>query len=108
VVQKLLRDGTRKVIQISEVVGIRDGNPNVADINDLYIFDIDEEPEYDEVGNLLNIRGRHRRVGKLSDRTIRKLKLEGVATSRYDFLLKDVNDNEKEEYTGENIEKYGF
>lgn len=38
IVQKILRDGTRKIIQISEVVGVKDDNPNAANINDLYKF----------------------------------------------------------------------
>jgi len=108
IVQKILRDGSRKVIQISEVVGVDPNNPEEAELNDLYIYDIDREPEYDEAGNVKKIYGTHKRVGKLSERTIRKFQLEGVAKSRYDFLLKDVNETEVETYTGKNIEKYGM
>lgn len=108
IVQKILRDGSRKVIQISEIVGVKKDNPEEAEINDLYIYDIDREPEYDEAGNVVAIYGTHRRVGKLSERTIRKFQLEGVAKSRYDFLLKDVSSAEVETYTGKNIEKYGM
>jgi len=108
IVQKIMRDGKRRVIQISEVVGVDPENREKPLLNDLYIFDIDREPEYDEAGNVVNIRGTHRRVGKLSDRTIRKFQLEGIAMSRYDFLTKDVDRAEVETYTGRNIEKYGM
>ena len=77
-------------------------------MNDLYIYDIDRDPEYDEAGNVKTIFGTHRRVGKLSERTIRKFQLEGVAQSRYDFLLKEVSKAEVETYTGVDIETYGM
>lgn len=108
VVQKIMRDGTRRVIQISEVVGVKPDNPNDPLINDLYIFDIDGEPEYDEAGNVKKINGHHKRVGKLSDKLLRKFQLEGVAKSRYDFLLGDPSDTEVETYTGKNIDTYGM
>ena len=108
IVQKIMRDGTRKIIQISEVIGIDEHDKDKPVLNDLYIFDIDREPEYDEAGNLVRINGTHKRVGKISSRTIRKFQLEGVAQSRYDFLLKDVDETEVETYTGKNIEHYGM
>lgn len=108
IVQKILRDGTRRVIQISEIVGVNPNNQNEPVINDIYIFDINREPEYDENGNVVKINGQHKRVGKISEKTIRKFQLEGVASSRYDFLLKEVDPNEVEEYTGENIDDYGM
>lgn len=107
IVQKIMRDGTRKVIQISEVVGsdIRESGESgevskEKMVNDLYVYDIDEEPEYDKYGNLVKIRGRHRRVGKISDKMIRKFKLEGVSESMYDFMLRDVDPDEVETYDG--------
>lgn len=107
IVQKKMRDGSRKVIQISEVLGVDPNDNNKALLNDLYIFDIDEEPEYDEAGNVLKINGHHKRVGHMSDRLLRKFQLEGVARSRYDFLLGELDNTEVETYTGLNIEKYG-
>ena len=103
-----MRDGSRRIIQISEIVGVDKDNSEAPDINDLYIYDIDRDPEYDEAGNVVKIYGTHRRVGKLSERTIRKFQLEGVAKSRYEFLLKDVSKAEVETYTGKNIEKFGM
>lgn len=108
VVQKIMRDGTRKVIQITEVRGVSKDNPNVADLNDLYIFELSDDTEYDEAGNVSKIHGKHKRVGKLSERTIRKLRLEGVNPSQYDFIVNDPDGTEEETYTGENIRGYGM
>ena len=65
-------------------------------------------PEYDSNGAVKRIVGKHIRVGKLSPRTIQKLKLEGVAESRFDFLMNDPDPSEEEEYTGVNIDDYGM
>lgn len=100
IVQKIMRDGRRKVIQISEVIGVNPENNNEPMINDLYMFDIDREPEYDVAGNLVEIKGTHRRVGKLSDKCVRKFKLEGVPEKKFAFLTKDVDNSEVEAYTG--------
>lgn len=108
IVQKKMRDGTRKVIQISEVLGVDPKDSNKALINDLYQYIIDKEPEYDEGGNIKKINGHHRRVGKMSDRLLRKFQLEGVAKSRYDFLLKDADNCEIETYTGLDIDTFGL
>ena len=108
IVQKIMRDGKRRIIQISEVIGVSPDNDCEPVLNDLYVFDSgDRDPEYDDAGNIINIHGEHKRVGKISDKLIKKFKLEGVAKSRYDFLLKDVDEKEVETYTGQNIEKYG-
>jgi pilus assembly protein CpaF len=108
IVQKIMRDGSRRVIQISEVIGVQADNENQADINDLYIYDIDRDPEYDANGNVVKIHGTHKRVGRLSEKTVRKFQLEGVAPSRYDFINKPVDSTEVETYTGKNIERYGM
>lgn len=108
IVQKIMRDGKRRIIQISEVLGVDPKDKEKPLINDIYRFDIDDEPEYDAGGNVVKINGHHRRVGKISDRLLRKFQLEGVAQSRYDFLIKDVDPKEVETYTGKNIEDYGI
>ena len=108
IVQKIMRDGSRRIIQISEVVGVDKDNREAPELNDLYIYDIDKDPEYDEAGNITKIHGTHRRVGRLSERTVRKFQLEGVAHSRYDFLLKEPSKTEVETYTGKNINRYGM
>jgi len=108
IVQKIMRDGSRRIIQISEVVGVNPENREEPLLNDLYIFDIDQDPEYDEAGNVKKIHGTHKRVGRLSERTIRKFNLEGVAKSRYDFIDKEVSAAEVETYTGRDIDRYGM
>lgn len=108
VVQKILRDGSRRIIQISEIIGVDPDNENKPLINDLYRYDIIGEPEYDANGLVKKIHGVHRRVGKLSDKCIHKMQLEGIAASRYDFLARDVDSTEVETYTGEDIETYGM
>ena len=107
VVQKILRDGTRQIIQISEVVDVEEDNPNKAKINDLYKFVI-TNTDYDAQGQVKSINGYHKRVGKLSERIIDKLKLEGCNESQYDFLINDPTPDEQETYTGENINGYGM
>lgn len=105
-VQHKLEDGSRKVLELAEVIGLNsDGSYN---INMLYEF-MPTEAEYDENDELVKINGIHRRVGKISDRIIKRLGLHGVKRSRYDFLTKEVNKEapEEETYTGEGIEKYG-
>lgn len=108
IVQKIMRDGTRRIIQISEVIGVDPNDRERPLLNDLYLFDIDKEPDYDENGNVVNINGTHRRVGKISPRMIRKFQLEGVSKARYDFLLDEPDKTEVETYTGMNIDKYGI
>ena len=108
IVQKIMRDGKRRIIQISEILGVDQSDRERPAINDIYRFDIDGEPDYDDAGNVTMIHGRHRRVGQISDKLIRRLQLEGVSESRYDFLLNPVDDSEVETYTGRNIDHYGM
>jgi len=108
IVQKIMRDGTRKVLQITEVIGVDPNDKTRPLLNDLYIFEPTGKTVYDATGKIKEIPGIHKRVGKLSKKTIDKLKLEGVNESRFDFLLKDPDPNEVETYTGENIERYGM
>lgn len=103
IVQKRLKDGSRKIVQISEVLGVSDNNRERAEINDLYIFDVDADPIYDDAGNVIEIRGRHKRVGKLRGRAIQKFKFEGVRSSDYEFIMRDIDEDEEETYTGENV-----
>lgn len=108
VVQRIMKDGYRRVVQITEVCGVDPKDPNKPLLNDLYKFETTGDPEYDEAGNVKLIHGIHKRVGKISNRMIERMHLEGIASSRYDFLTRDIDDSEVEEYTGENIERYGM
>lgn len=108
IVQKIMRDGTRKVLQVTEVIGVDPANPHKALLNDLFIFKEDGEPTYDKQGRVKELPGHHVRVGKLSERTKRKLKLEGIAMSRVDFMLNEPAEDDVQTYTGENIRHYGM
>lgn len=105
VVQKILRDGTRKVIEISEVVGVDENNPLEPKINTIYKFKFESGSEYDESGRVTKIAGRHVRVGSLSQKAIDKLEEAGVQREKYEFLLKDPGQYapEVETYTGVGI-----
>ena len=76
----------------------------------MFIYDVEGyDPIMNEDGTVKEIRGEHKRVGKLSDRMIRQFKLQGVPQSRFDFMLKDPNPEvEVETYTGKNIDHYGL
>lgn len=107
VVQKIMKDGTRKVLQISEVIGVNPENRGEPLLNDLYRFEPEGDPVIDANGKVVSIPGRHVRVGKLSARVVRKMKLEGIPMKHFEFLTKDVSEDEREDYTGENVDSYG-
>jgi pilus assembly protein CpaF len=109
IVQKILPDGRRRIIQISEIEGVDENNRDVPKINDLYVFDTEgTEPDYNTDGSIAKINGVHKRVGKISKNLVSKMRLVGVSSKRCDFLLKPVDENEVETYTGLDIEKYGL
>ncbi|GHU57709.1 hypothetical protein AGMMS49975_23680 [Clostridia bacterium] len=98
VVQRIMADGTRKILQVSELVGVDPNDKTKPDIRDIFVFEPDGEPEVDAAGNVLNIHGKHKRVGKISDELVRRLKRAGVQKEQYEFLTKDPD--EQETYTG--------
>ena len=100
VVQNIMKDGSRKVLQISEVIGVDPNNPNKAEIVDIYKFVPYGKAKYDEAGRVIDIPGIHKRVGKLSDKTIMKLQLEGVKEEKYRIFTKEPDESEVETYTG--------
>lgn len=108
IIQHILPDNSRRVLQITEVCGVEENNPNMPKLNDIYVYKFAGKPKYNADGTVKEIPGYHQRVGKLSERTIRKFERAGITREQYDFLLKDVNPNEQEEYTGENIHNYGL
>lgn len=102
VVQRIMRDGTRKILEIAEIRGIDSTNPNLPDINLLYTFETLGDAEYGEDGRVKKIPGIHKRVGKLSEKTIRKFELAGIRRGMYDFLCKDPDKNDVQTYLGNN------
>lgn len=107
VVQKIMRDGRRRIIQISEVCGVMPDNPNMPDVRDLFVFELSDKVDLDEAGNVKKIYGRHKRVGKLSQRTIETLKLEGVPSEMFAFMTTDP-EGEVETYDGKTLEELGL
>ena len=108
IIQHILADGKRRVLQITEVVGIDPEDSNKAILQDIYRYEYQGEPKYDKRGEVIDVPGIHKRVGKISQRTINKFHKAGVTESQYAFLMKDPDPNEVETYTGENIRNYGM
>lgn len=106
IIQKIMRDGIRRVLQVSEILGVDPENPNQPEINDLYRLVTDGEPVIVD-GRVVDIPCHHERVGTLSSRTVEKLKLEAVPLKKIDFLLEPVKEvPDKETYTGDVIREY--
>lgn len=99
-VQKFMNDGTRKVTEIAEIVGVDPVEKTKPIINTLYKF-IPEEPIHDADGALVSIPGKHRRVGKLSEELQERFAMSGIKRSRYEFATKEPDSNHEETYTGE-------
>lgn len=109
IVQRFLRDGNRKVVEISEVVGIDPENEMKPLLNTLYEFKFEDGSEHDATGRVTKIAGHHQRVGKLSDKAVKRLFEAGVPRDKYDFLLNepDPEHPDTETYTGMKISDYG-
>lgn len=86
-----LSDGSRRIMQITEILGSRGLDPK---LNDIYIFDI-EKVEDDGT-----IRGKHKRVGKLSEETIQQMRKKGIPDSYYKLYTTEPTDKEEETYNG--------
>lgn len=108
IIQHILMDGSRRVLQVTEVQGVDEHNPNEPKLNDIFKYEFHGTPTYREDGTVKEIPGYHRRVGKISERTIEKFKRAGITQSQYDFLLKDIDPEEVQTYTGQNIHNYGI
>jgi len=108
IIQKILRDGTRKVLQIAEILGVNPDKPNEPLVNDLYVFETDGKVDYNPDGTISRIGGKHKRVGQISSQLLKKLSFEGVTKERVDFLLDapDKHNLKEETYTGVNINGY--
>jgi len=78
VFQKKLRDGSRKILEISEVMGYKDGEPVM---NDLYRYVIRGSG-----------RGTFKRVGAISEKLADKLILEGVSEAEMEPFLKTTEE----------------
>jgi len=103
VIQRIMNDGYRRVLEIAEIVGVDPANPNRPKLNYLYMFEpttVDRE----EDGTIKRINGYHQRLGQLSKSRAREFKLSGIDIEDLQFILNEVNENEKETYTGKNLD----
>jgi pilus assembly protein CpaF len=100
IVQKIMNDGTRKILQVSEVLGVHPDNPDKPLLSDIFKFVPNKKTERDAAGQVLKIGGEHRRVGALSQEIISKFDIEGVQEEQYEFLTKPPAAAEAETYTG--------
>lgn len=99
VTQMKMRDGKRRVVQISEVLGVDPEVPTLPLYQDIYLFKPDRINEYDSEGKLKTITGKHVRVGKISDAMCEKLAMAGIPERMYKFLTEEP-DGKEETYTG--------
>lgn len=99
IVQKLLRDGTRKVLELTEVLGA-DGTEPI--INVLYKYEADGRVDYEdaEKTKVKKIYGSHKRVGKISKEMESRFRLEAIPKEDYDFITREPRDDELETYSG--------
>lgn len=88
---KKLEDGSRKVMYISEITGSEGLKPH---INHIYEFQIEK------VTIEGKIIGRHKRVGKLSEKTIKQLRESAIHEDYYKIFTEDPSDDEEEMYLG--------
>lgn len=93
--QEKLADGTRKVMSISEVIGSKGLEPIV---NPLYRFECEDVIEDETTHQVIEIIGKHKRIGKLSEQSIQRMLKAGIKKSRFEFLLSEPNDDEEERY----------
>ena len=104
-IQEKLEDGTRKIMQISEVLGCKGDEPIVQDI---YVFVPDGNNKVNEkTGEVEEIGGIHKMIHGFSDKFKKKLKLKGVSKEQIEqiekYIVKNEEDETMERYTGKGI-----
>lgn len=108
VIQRILPDGTRRVLELAEIDGVKEDDKTAPNINMLFEYRFTGEIKYKRDGTVDSMGGYHKRVGKLSDKMQKRFQDNAVSRKQYEFLLKDVDDKEVETYTGEEIHNYGL
>ncbi|MEK4043795.1 ATPase, T2SS/T4P/T4SS family [Paenibacillus sp. FSL H8-0048] len=99
--QEKLADGTRKVTSISEILGSEGLKPL---INPIYKFIYDDVVEEAGGTRVVQIIGRHKRVGKLSLRAQESMIKAGIKRSRFEFLTREPLEDETEGYAFDECE----
>lgn len=100
IIQKYMNDGSRKVLEIAEIVGVDPESKTKPIVNTIYKF-IPGKPTYDENGKLKSINGTHKRIGCISKDLQERFALAGLREEDYRFLTQDVSIDKDETYTGE-------
>lgn len=93
--QEKLADGTRKIMSVSEITGSEGLVPLV---NPIYKFICEDVIEDEKTHKVLEIVGRHKRVGKLSDQVVQMMLKAGIKKSRFEFLTEPPSTDEEEVY----------
>lgn len=91
--QKRLKDGTRKIIGIYEVVGSKGLKPVLTTIYRYVVDDVVENSD-----GTIKFIGRHKRVGKISKELQERLLEEGVGRKHFERFVKEIDANEVEDY----------
>lgn len=94
--QEKLADGTRKITAITEVIGSEGLKPI---LNPIYRFDCIDVEEDPHTGQVKKIIGLHKRVGSISKKLQQRMLKSGIRLEKFEFLTKEVETDEKEEYT---------
>ena len=93
--QEKLADGKRKVTSISEVTGSEGLRPV---INQIYRFEINDVVEDAASRKVLEIVGRHKRVGMISPQIQQRMLKAGIRRERFEYFTRPPGINETEEY----------
>ena len=99
--QQKLPDGTRRIVEITEVFPPENLDSTTPRVNNIYEFRTDDivydstKPGEYVVKEMV---GTHHRVGKLSEENQKRWMQHGVSKERFAFLTADVDKNEVERY----------
>lgn len=94
IVQKKLKDGTRKITSISEIIRYDSVNKKPV-INEIYRFKPDGTKTIKQDKVVLKVGGKHEKCGKISDKMIDKLYMAGITNDEIKEYISD--DYSKEE-----------
>ena len=100
ITQERMLDGSRKITDISQCMGIKDGEPVLKSLYTYVVTDIQRDPVTDEAKKVI---GYHQRVGSLSESTVRLLVKKGIPRADLEFI---TSDPESEPEKG--VEKYEY